>query len=191
MAVILSRPRSCCGFIPIETGVLIITIFGILNKLSGFYGIISFDTSDPIAFVVYIYSLLAIFVFARGLYGIHTDNVRAVRWYAIFYWVDCLISIITTTVFAVKWYVYTDHSLPELANDPVKQQEHDDVFRMEGVVSIIVLVALRMVHIYFAVVLTSYYKSIGRAHYSKLAAQVDQDLDDIEYNSHETRERSA
>ena len=75
------------------------------------------------------------------------DNVRAVRWYAIFYWVDCLVSIITTTVFAVKWYVYTDHSLPQLADDPVKQQEHDDVFRMEGIVSIIVLVALRMVHV--------------------------------------------
>lgn len=53
----------------------------------------------------------------------------------------------TTMVFAIKWYVYTDHSLPELANDPVKQREHDEVFRMEGIVSVVMLVTLRMVHV--------------------------------------------
>ncbi|KAI8136743.1 Inositolphosphorylceramide synthase subunit Kei1-domain-containing protein [Fennellomyces sp. T-0311] len=163
-------------------GVVIITIFGMLNKLSGFYGLISFDVSDPLAFTIYICSLLAVFVFARGLYAIHTNDVKFIRWFIIFYWADCLLSMISTTLFAVKWYVYTDHSLPELADDPVKQQQHDDVFRMESIVSIIMLVVLRMVHIYFAIVLTSYYKSVGRAQYSKLAAQVDQDLDDIDYN---------
>lgn len=64
-----------------------------------------------------------------------------------FYWLDCFVSAVTTTIFAVKWYVYTDHSLPELADDPSKQQEHDDDFRMESIVSIIMLVGLRMVHV--------------------------------------------
>ncbi|ORZ12719.1 hypothetical protein BCR42DRAFT_75918 [Absidia repens] len=67
-----SKPQTCCFSIPLSTGVLIITIFGILNKLSGFYGLISFDFSDPVAFAVYIYSLLAVFVCAYGLYGLHT-----------------------------------------------------------------------------------------------------------------------
>ena len=73
--------------------------------------------------------------------------MRIVRWYTIFYWFDCIVSAATTMVFAVKWYVYTDHSLPELADDPAKQREHDEVFRMEGIVSITLLVCLRLVHV--------------------------------------------
>ncbi|CDS13019.1 hypothetical protein LRAMOSA05203 [Lichtheimia ramosa] len=181
MGALAGKSRTCFGFIPIETGVLIITIFGILNKLSGFYGLISLDTSDPVAFAVYIYSLCGVGIFAYGLYGLHTDNIRIVRWYTMFYWLDCFVSAVTTTIFAVKWYVYTDHSLPELADDPSKQQEHDDDFRMESIVSIIMLVGLRMVHVYFAIVLTVYYRSLGKARYSKLAAAVDEDLDEIEH----------
>ncbi|KAI9314975.1 Inositolphosphorylceramide synthase subunit Kei1-domain-containing protein [Dichotomocladium elegans] len=182
-----ANSRTCLGFIPIETGVLIISIFGILNKLSGFYGLISLDTSDPVAFVVYIYSLLSIIIFAQGLYGIHTENVRIVRWYVIFYWLDCIVSAITTAIFAIKWYVYTDHSLPELAGDPAKQKEHDDVFRMEGIVSVVMLVVLYLVHIYFAVVLTMYYRTLGRQQYSKLAPSVDEDLEDLGHNKRSAR----
>ncbi|CAO3596573.1 unnamed protein product [Absidia cylindrospora] len=163
-----SKPQSCCFSIPISTGVLIITIFGILNKLSGFYGLISFDFTDPVALAVYIYSLLAVFVCAYGLYGLHTEDMKIIRLYVIFYWVDCLISIATTIWFATKWYAFTDHSLPELADDLVKQKEHDDVFRMESIVSICVLVVLRLVHVYFAFVITSYYRSLGHQ-YSKLS----------------------
>jgi hypothetical protein len=43
-----------------------------LNKLSGFYGILSFDFSDKIATIVYLYCLAAIAVFSYGLYGLYT-----------------------------------------------------------------------------------------------------------------------
>ncbi|KAI8388767.1 Inositolphosphorylceramide synthase subunit Kei1-domain-containing protein [Radiomyces spectabilis] len=142
-----SKSRTCCGFIPMKTGVTILTIFGILNKLSGFYGLISFDFEDKIALSVYIYSLFALIVFGVGFYGIQNDNLQIVRWYTAFYWVDCVVSTATTILFAVKWYVLTDHSLPELADDPVKLKEHDDVFRMESTVSILILVILRLVHV--------------------------------------------
>ncbi|KAI8093346.1 Inositolphosphorylceramide synthase subunit Kei1-domain-containing protein [Halteromyces radiatus] len=169
-----SKSQTCCRFIPLSTGVLIITIFGILNKLSGFYGIISFDFSDPVAFAVYIYSLLAVLICAYGLYGLHTMNIDIVRWYTIFYWVDCFISTATTIWFATKWYAFTDHSLPELADNPIKQKEHDDVFRMESIVSICLLVVLRLIHFYFAIVITSYYRSMGHR-YSKLS--IDRDFE--------------
>lgn len=64
-----------------------------------------------------------------------------------FYWFDCAVSLFTTILFALRWYVYTDHSLPELADDPVKQREHDQSFQMEVVVSIALLVILRLVHV--------------------------------------------
>jgi hypothetical protein len=74
-------------------------------------------------------------------------NLNILRLYVIFYWVDCVISTATTVWFATKWYAFTDHSLPELADDLVKQKEHDDVFRMESMVSISLLVVLRLIHV--------------------------------------------
>ncbi|ORZ26032.1 hypothetical protein BCR42DRAFT_315831 [Absidia repens] len=92
--------------------------------------------------------------------------------YVIFYWVDCIISTVTTIWFATKWYAFTDHSLPELEDDLMKQKEHDDVFRMESIVSICLLVILRLIHVYFAFVITSYYRSLGHR-YSKLSIERD------------------
>ncbi|EPB90656.1 hypothetical protein PS15m_005495 [Mucor circinelloides] len=166
-----SKGRQCCGFVPIKTGVSLITIFGILNKLSGFYGILSFDFSDFLATLIYIYSLIAIAIFSYGLYGLYTDNVRIIRWYTMIFWLDCFVSLITTVWFAVTWFVYTDHSLPELADDPEKLAEHDRVFRMESQVSIAVLVVLRLVHFYFALIVTRYYKAINRISYSKVSTE--------------------
>jgi hypothetical protein len=63
------------------------------------------------------------------------------------FWLDCLVSSISTIWFAVMWFIYTDHSLPELADDPEKLAEHDRVFKMESQVSIAVLIILRFVHV--------------------------------------------
>ncbi|CAO3623373.1 unnamed protein product [Cunninghamella blakesleeana] len=167
------KTQTCCGFIPLHTAVLIITIFGILNKLSGFYGLISFDFSDGIAFAVYIYSLFALLVCAYGLYGIHTHNIRILRWYTMFYWIDCIISTVTTVWFATKWYIYTDHSLSD-EMDMIKQQEHDESFKMESMVSIGLLVVLRFIHFYFALIITNYYRSMGHK-YTKIS--IDNEFD--------------
>ncbi|KAI8081812.1 uncharacterized protein B0P05DRAFT_538145 [Gilbertella persicaria] len=95
-----------------------------------------------------------------------------------FFWLDCLVSLISTIWFAVNWFVYTDHSSPELADDPEKSAEHDRAFKMESQVSIAVLIVLRLAHFYFAYVVTRYYKLINRSHYSKLPTAETIDLED-------------
>jgi hypothetical protein len=64
-----------------------------------------------------------------------------------FFWLDSFISIIWTIHTGITWYIYTDHSLPELENDPAKKEEHDRVFDMEKHVGIAVLVALNLIHV--------------------------------------------
>lgn len=88
--------------------------------------------------------------------------MRIIRWYTMIFWLDCFVSLITTVWFAVTWFVYTDHSLPELADDPEKLAEHDRVFRMESQVSIAVLVVLRLVHVSFVLVARRHVKLISR-----------------------------
>lgn len=55
-------------------------IFNIqLNKLSGFYGIISLEYSDVIVVCIHVYSLLALGVFAAGLYGISKVTAQKLK----------------------------------------------------------------------------------------------------------------
>ena len=53
----------------------------------------------------------------------------------------------TTIIFSIQWFVYTDHSLPDLADQPDKVEEHDVAFHTEKIVSIAILCILRIVHV--------------------------------------------
>lgn len=52
-----------------------------------------------------------------------------------------------TIYFAIQWFIYTDHSLPESANDHKKKQEHDDIFKAESIVSIAILCSIRIIQV--------------------------------------------
>ncbi|KAK4510482.1 uncharacterized protein ATC70_004912 [Mucor velutinosus] len=179
---VFSQSRNCCFMVPLKTGVYLITTFGLLNKLSGFYGLISLDYSNPFVVCVHVYSLLALFVFGFGLYSISKDKYTFIRWFTLFYWIDFTISTITTIVFSVQWFVYTDHSLPDLEDNPEEKQQHDDSFKAESIVSIVILCLVRLVHLYFAYVITCYYVSMGKTHYSKMTAAVDEELNFAGYD---------
>ncbi|KAI8970507.1 hypothetical protein BDB01DRAFT_731792 [Pilobolus umbonatus] len=99
-----------------------------------------------------------------------------VKWYTFFYWIDMLVSTTTTIIFSIQWFVFTDHSLPELADQPEKLREHDSSFNSEKIVSIVILCLLRIIHVYFACIMTAYASSLGKSHYSKLASDIDEEL---------------
>jgi inositol phosphorylceramide synthase regulatory subunit len=40
------KPRNCLGFIDLQTASEVITIFTLINKVSGFYGILSLFTGS-------------------------------------------------------------------------------------------------------------------------------------------------
>ncbi|KAI8981647.1 hypothetical protein BDF20DRAFT_418006 [Mycotypha africana] len=110
-------------------------------------------------------------------------SILILRWYTMLFWIDCLISTITTVWFAVSWFVYTDHNLPESADNPGKMAEHDIVFKLESRVSIAVLIVLRLIHFYFAYVVTRYYKAITQISYSRLVASDNIDLEDTSFSN--------
>jgi hypothetical protein len=64
-----------------------------------------------------------------------------------FYWIDFIVSTCINIYLAIQWFIYTDHSLPDLANDPELKQQHDDTFQAESIVSIIFLCLIRLTHV--------------------------------------------
>ncbi|KAG2176149.1 hypothetical protein INT43_005382, partial [Umbelopsis isabellina] len=133
-----------------------------INKLSGIYGFISMDFEDPLAFMSYIYSVFALAAYAYGGYALKVESVKALRRYTLFYWFDLILNAVAAALFSVRWFVFTDHSLPDNADDGITEEQHEQLFKMESSVSIVILVILWLVHVYFGFVLTSYYTYMKR-----------------------------
>lgn len=76
-----------------------------------------------------------------------------IRSYAIFYWIDFVIGSLMTVYFAFQWFIFTDHSLPEIADDVDKTRQHDDIFKTESIVSITILCVIRMVQVSLSIFL--------------------------------------
>ncbi|CAO3563421.1 unnamed protein product [Mortierella alpina] len=139
------RLRKCLGVMELKTGVTIITVFAILNKVSGFFGI--FANGGLTKVIMYLYSVFATFAFAWGLYGVLVDNTLIVGRYALAYVVDLLINAIQTIALA--------RSSTTPISDEVRQG-----FEFEGGISILILLSLWCLHLYFALVVWSYAHSL-------------------------------
>lgn len=158
------RLRKCLGVMELKTGVTIITVFAILNKVSGFFGI--FANGGLAKIIMYLYSVFATFAFAWGLYGVLVDNTRIVGRYALAYVVDLLINAIQTIALAVTWFMSRNQLLGEPQpdqEDPTTTPISDEVrqgFQFEGGISILILLSLWCLHLYFALVVWSYSHSL-------------------------------
>ncbi|KAF9354673.1 hypothetical protein BGX34_010883 [Mortierella sp. NVP85] len=159
------RLRKCLGVMELKTGVTIITVFAILNKVSGFFGI--FANGGLAKVIMYLYSVFATFAFSWGLYGVLVDNTTIVGRYALAYVVDLIINAIQTIALAVTWFMSRNHLLsgpqPDQGGDPSTTPISDEVrqgFEFEGGISIMILLALWCLHLYFALVVWSYSHSL-------------------------------
>ncbi|KAL9557725.1 hypothetical protein PS6_001657 [Mucor atramentarius] len=179
---VFSQSRNCCFLVPLKTGRRYFAEMFIKgNSDQERYYRCLFDYNIW-SVCVHVYSLLALFVFGFGLYSISKDKYDFIRWFTLFYWIDFTISTITTIVFSVQWFAYTDHSLPDVEDNPEQKQQHDDSFKAESIVSIVILCLVRLTHLYFAYVITCYYVSMGKTHYSKMTAAVDEELNFAGYD---------
>ncbi|KAF9984902.1 hypothetical protein BGZ75_003533 [Mortierella antarctica] len=158
------RLRKCLGVMELKTGVTIITVFAILNKVSGFFGI--FANGGLAKIIMYLYSVFATFAFAWGLYGVLVDNTRIVGRYALAYVVDLLINAIQTIALAVTWFMSRNQLLGEPQPDqddstttPISDEVRQG-FQFEGGISILILLSLWCLHLYFALVVWSYSHSL-------------------------------
>ncbi|KAF9343091.1 hypothetical protein BGX26_006276 [Mortierella sp. AD094] len=158
------RLRKCLGILELKTGVTIITVFAILNKVSGFFGI--FANGGLAKVIMYLYSVFATFAFAWGLYGVLIDNTRIVKRYALAYVVDLIINAIQTIALAATWFMSRNTLLEGPQPDQGDQTTtpiSDDVrkgFEFEGGISILILIGLWCLHLYFALVVWSYSQSL-------------------------------
>ncbi|CAG8578830.1 15028_t:CDS:2 [Acaulospora morrowiae] len=168
------RIRKFCGLVELQKGVILITTFSLLNKLSGFFGMFTiFYGGDAISIISFFYSIIAAVAFAYFLYfGVLREDPRILGFYSLFYWLDLIVNILFTFAFEVMWYLVMDHA-------PLRPKERDNddtispqgtsslpAWKVESTIANLILASVTVVHIYFGFVVHAYARFIEKHHHS-------------------------
>jgi len=175
----------------IKTGVIIAILFALLNKVAGFYGLITLLTGGSAAQItMYGYSVLAIMGFAWGLKAVTEEDSRRTLYFAHVFSADHLLNTIWTAFFAVSWWVYNPHDGERIANSDAQKavagqgpgnhnMTHDDrlhaaqqIWNEEKGLAGACLTIGWMCKIYFAIAIYSYANHLRKGTYRNLPATI-------------------
>ncbi|KAI9444485.1 Inositolphosphorylceramide synthase subunit Kei1-domain-containing protein [Lactarius indigo] len=188
------RPRpfnSVLGFLDLKTGVTVVVLFAVLNKVAGVYGLIAMLTGaggNAAQLTLYIYSVLALAGLAWGLRTINDENPKHMLYFAHVFFADHILNTAWTVYFAVNWWLYTPHDGRRNANSPAQQAiiegyigQHQDmspeeraaaaerVWRAEKSQALTIIILGWLIKFYFAALLYSFAHHLRRGTYRPLS----------------------
>lgn len=107
----------------LRTGTELITLSLLLNKVSGFYGLLAILTGlhlSPLQLSMYIYSLLALFIIAMLAPHIRSQSPFPCLALAWFYVLDSIINAAYTAAFGITWFrVISQHHSDKSGEAPI------------------------------------------------------------------------
>ncbi|KAK9431600.1 Inositolphosphorylceramide synthase subunit Kei1-domain-containing protein [Lipomyces doorenjongii] len=150
------------GFIPLAAGAELITVFGVVNKASGIYGLLSIFTGHPITaaqLVLNIVSLLLLPVFLYALHNVRRQNALPVVAFSYIYFVDMLANLAFTIYFSVTWFRVFDVTA---ATEAGKDTSSSLDTASERGLSITIIVLVLLFKVYFCFALFGYARMLVR-----------------------------
>ncbi|KAG8527423.1 uncharacterized protein KY384_007575 [Bacidia gigantensis] len=109
----IPRPRTFLYLMTLRTGTELSTLALLLNKVSGFYGLLALLTGfylSPVQLSMYLYSLLALVLVAVLARHIRTQAAFENLALAVFFIFDTFINAVYTAIFGVTWFmVVSEH----------------------------------------------------------------------------------
>jgi len=187
------RPRpfsSMLGFLDLKTGVTLVVLFAVLNKVAGIYGLIALLTGaggNAAQLTLYIYSALALIGLSWGIRAVHDENPKHMLYFAHIFFADHILNTIWTVYFAVQWWRYTPHDGRRNANSPAQQAlidayigQHQSmseaeraaaaerVWRAEKAQALAIIILGWLIKFYFAALLYSFAHHLRRGSYRSL-----------------------
>ncbi|SCZ87841.1 BZ3500_MvSof-1268-A1-R1_Chr2-3g05309 [Microbotryum saponariae] len=111
----------------LKLGVSIISLFAVLNKVAGAYGMMAVLTGGTLAqplsqLTMYLYSIATLVGVLWGLKKIAEENGPKVLFYAHLFALDHCVGTIFTSLFAVVWYIYVPHDGRRVANSDAQKE---------------------------------------------------------------------
>ncbi|KAL8826664.1 MAG: hypothetical protein Q9191_003663 [Dirinaria sp. TL-2023a] len=112
----LPRPHTFLYLMSLRTGTELITLSLLLNKISGFYGLLALLTGfylSPFQLSMYIYSLIVLCVIAYLAPHIRSQSAFHCVALAWVYMIDSIINAAYTAVFGVTWFLLVSQHLSD------------------------------------------------------------------------------
>ncbi|KAG8729077.1 hypothetical protein FRC12_021274, partial [Ceratobasidium sp. 428] len=183
------RPRALQSFLgvaDIKTGVVMVLLFALINKVAGVYGLVSLFFGGSAAQIsMYIYSTLAIVALAWGLKAVTDEDAKRTFYFAHIFVADHLLGTIWTVFFAVLWWVYNPHDGEKVVNSAAQEAmagahgnttiSHGDrvaaaqlIWNQEKGLAAMVLIAGWISKIYFSALIYSYALHLRQGSYRAL-----------------------
>lgn len=173
----LPRPQTLFGFISLQTGTELISLALVFNKVTGVYGLLAILTGYQLSLLqlsTYLYSIAVLVALVYLIPHIRKQSpfeCLALAWLNI---VDTCVNAADTAIFGLEWYFATGAAAAAAASsstDPeyipnmvaegmenLRQQtmKHGAVVPQETAASMIMIIALVLLRIYFSIVVMAY-----------------------------------
>ncbi|OLL22654.1 Inositol phoshorylceramide synthase regulatory subunit kei1 [Neolecta irregularis DAH-3] len=108
MLHLVPKPKKFLNAIDLSTGVYIITLFTIVNKLCGFYGLLAFISGASIStwqLSMYFYSITALVFFCTSLEYISAEDPFRIILFAYGFLFDSVLNAFYTLLFTGSWFL--------------------------------------------------------------------------------------
>ncbi|GME83325.1 unnamed protein product [Ambrosiozyma monospora] len=136
MPLIRKLPQKFLGVLPLYTGVELIMLYGIINRMSGVYGLLSLFTGHPIDFIQWIFylsSTLVLVFYVIGFKQVRQPSMNSFSLVVLVYLLDTIIGCLFTLYFVWFWFAEQsqqttgDSTIPDgLTGTPLDKKPIDD-----------------------------------------------------------------
>lgn len=181
---------SFLGVLDLKTGVTIVLIFALLNKVAGVYGLIAVLLGAGGSFPqlsLYIYSVIGLVALVWGLKAVKQEDPKQSLYFAHLYFADHIFSTSWTVFFGINYWLWTPHDGARQINSKAQDEmiknsnvtlhhitpEEREAAAMEiwnhekGMAAMIIVLGW-LCKIYFAFLLYSYASHLRKGSYRSL-----------------------
>ncbi|PHH92106.1 hypothetical protein CDD83_8957 [Cordyceps sp. RAO-2017] len=183
------RPQSLLGIVSLQTGTELVAMALVFNKATGVYGLLAILTGYQLSLLqlsTYVYSILVLSVLVYLIPHIRRQSPCECLALAWVYLLDTFINGLYTALFGLDLYFAgiaadgTDSasaaSLPnvvakELGGFTQETQTSSAPVSQETVTSVLLIVGLTLIRVYFSIVVMSYARQVLQRHMQLLAVE--------------------
>ncbi|POS77435.1 hypothetical protein DHEL01_v204183 [Diaporthe helianthi] len=162
MRVSMPKPKTFLGLMSLQTGVEMISLALLINKATGFYGLLAIVTGYSLSAVqlsMYLYSVVVLGTLAFLIPHIRRHSPFQNLSLAWLYIVDTAVNTAYTATFAVQWYLQSGGN-PE--GDPAEQAT-------DTAASMVLIVGLSLFRVYLMFVVMSFTRQVLQRHMGELS----------------------
>ncbi|KND91639.1 Inositol phoshorylceramide synthase regulatory subunit kei1 [Tolypocladium ophioglossoides CBS 100239] len=172
------RPQSLFGLVSLQTGTELISLALVFNKVTGVYGLLAILTGYQLSLLqlsTYVYSIAVLALLVYLIPNIRRQSPFECLALAWLYLIDTAINGAYTAAFGLEWYFASTasdkadsrpaSSLPYLVVEGLQglrreSQMHGKVVPQETATSMLLIVGLTLIRVYFSVVVMAFARQL-------------------------------